>query len=226
MIKAKPKPVEEIIGEIQGFGKVLVVGCNGCVTVCEAGGQKEVAELASALRLHFMKEAQDKVIEETNLTRQCEKEYILELQDRVGSYDAVLSLACGAGVQLMAEMYSNVPVFPGVDTCFIGVSEGQGYWTERCQACGQCILATTGGICPIARCSKRMLNGPCGGSEKGKCEVSVLTGKEVPCAWHLIYERLKTLGQLDRFSRPADDKDWITSRDGGPREIIKEDSRV
>jgi hypothetical protein len=186
---------------------------------------KEVEILAAALRMYFTKEGMRKEIDETSLTRQCDKEYLQELQDRMDGYDAVVSLACGVGVQFLAEMYTAKPVFPGVDTCFMGVTEEQGHWTERCQGCGQCILSTTGGICPIARCAKRMLNGPCGGSENGKCEISILVGRDVPCGWHLIFERLKTLGQLDRFCYPSEDKDWTLSRDGGPREIIKEDSR-
>ena len=222
MIMAKPKPIEEIINEIKDFNKVLIAGCDGCVTVCEAGGSKEVQVLASSLRLFFTKENKRIEIDETSLTRQCDKDYLRELMDKIGDYDAVVSLACGAGVQFMAEMYRNKPIFPGVDTCFIGVTEERGVWAERCQACGQCILARTGGICPIARCSKRMLNGPCGGSEKGKCEVS----PDIDCGWHLIYERLKELGQLDYFAKPVDPKDWVSSRDGGPRKIVREDVRL
>lgn len=221
MIMARPKPIEEIINEIKDFSKVLIAGCDGCVTVCEAGGSKEVQVLASALRLYFSKERKRIEIEETSLTRQCDKDYLHQLLDTIDDYDAIVSLACGAGVQFMAEMYRKKPIFPGVDTCFIGVTEERGVWAERCQACGQCILASTGGICPISRCSKRMLNGPCGGSEKGKCEVS----PDTDCGWHLIYERLKELGQLDFFAEPTDPKDWVSSRDGGPRKIVREDVR-
>jgi hypothetical protein len=222
MIIAKPKPVEEIIEQIKDLNKVLIAGCDGCVTVCESGGMKEVQILASALRMYFRKEGKNTVVDEVSLTRQCDKPYITQLQDTINDYDAVVSLACGAGVQFLAEMYRGKVILPGVNTCFIGVTEERGEWTERCQACGDCILATTGGICPIARCSKRMSNGPCGGSADGKCEVS----KDTACGWHLIYERLKELGQLDRFERPTDPKNWSTSRDGGPRKIIKEVSHV
>ncbi|MBW1980650.1 MAG: methylenetetrahydrofolate reductase C-terminal domain-containing protein [Deltaproteobacteria bacterium] len=222
MIMAKPKSIEEIIKQIEEFDRVLIAGCDGCVTVCEAGGLKEVQVLASSLRLYFTKEGKRMEIEETSLTRQCDKDYLRELLDTIDNYDAVVSLACGAGVQFMAEMYHNKPIFPGVDTCFIGVTEERGVWSERCQACGQCILATTGGICPVSRCSKRMLNGPCGGSEKGKCEVDA----EIDCGWHLIYERLKELGQLERFEQPTDPKDWASSRDGGPRKIVREDVKL
>ena len=222
MIMARPKPIEEIIDEIKDFNKVLIAGCDGCVTVCEAGGSKEVQVVASALRLYFSKESKRMEIDETSLTRQCDKDYLHELLDKIDDYDAIVSLACGAGVQFMAEMYRKKPIFPGVDTCFIGVTEERGVWAERCQACGQCILASTGGICPISRCSKRMLNGPCGGSENGKCEVS----PDTDCGWHLIYERLKELGQLDFFAEPTDPKDWVSSRDGGPRKIVREDVRL
>ena len=225
MIMAKPKPIDEIIGYVGNFEKILVAGCNGCVAVCEAGGMKEAEVLASALRIYFTQQGRQMKIDELSLTRQCDKEYLEELKDKIDNYDAVVTLACGAGVQFLAEMYGDKFIFPGVDTCFIGVTEEQGYWTERCQACGQCVLATTGGICPIVRCSKRMLNGPCGGSANGKCELSVVVGRDIPCGWHLIYERLKKLGQIQRFAEPAGDKDWIHSRDGGPREIIREDVR-
>ncbi len=222
MIIAKGKPVEEIINDIRGYKKVLVLGCDGCVTVCEAGGMKEAQILGSALRMHFRLQGEDVSVEEASLTRQCDRPYLAQLNDKIGNYDAVVSLACGAGVQFMAETFDNKPIFPGVNTCFIGVTEEKGVWTERCQACGDCVLASTGGICPVARCSKRMSNGPCGGSANGKCEVS----KETDCGWHLIYERLKQLGQLDRFSKPTSARSWSTSRDGGPRKVIKEVARI
>ena len=222
MIIAKPKPIEEIINEIKDLKKVLIAGCDGCVTVCEAGGMKEAQIMASALRMYFRQAGKDTTVDELSLTRQCDRPYVAELEEKIKGYDAVVSLACGAGVQFLAETYKDKPIFPGVNTCFIGVTEEKGLWTERCQACGDCILATTGGICPIARCSKRMSNGPCGGSSDGKCEVN----KEIACGWHLIYERLKELGQLDRFSKPTDPKNWSTSRDGGPRKVVKEVSRI
>ena len=222
MIIAKPKPIEEIAASIENRNKVLVAGCDGCVTVCEAGGMKEVQIVASALRMFFKQQGKDKTIDELSLTRQCDKPYIEELQERINDYDAVVSLACGAGVQFLAEMYGGKVILPGVNTCFIGVTEQRGEWTERCQACGDCMLGSTGGICPIARCSKRMANGPCGGSSNGKCEIN----KEIDCGWQLIYERLKELGELDRFERPTDAKNWSTSRDGGPRKVIKEVSQA
>jgi len=221
MIVAKQKPVEEIIEEIKDYSKILLVGCNECVTVCEAGGKKEVAVLASALRMYFMNQGKSVKIDEVTLQRQCDQEYIEEIRTTIDQYDAVLSLACGVGVQFLAEKYSRTPVYPGVDTCFMGLTEERGVWTERCQGCGQCILARTAGICPVSRCAKRLFNGPCGGSTKGKCEID----KELECAWQLIVDRLKELGRLEDYEQLSPIKDWSTERAGGPRKVVREDVR-
>jgi ferredoxin len=221
MIVADRKPIEEIIEEIKDFNNILVVGCNECVTVCEAGGKKEVGVLASALRMYFMNQGKEKRIDEITLERQCDHEYLEEIRNRIDQYDGVVSLACGVGVQFMAEKYFDKPVFPGVNTCFMGVTEERGVWSERCQGCGQCILARTAGICPISRCAKRLFNGPCGGSTKGKCEIN----PELECAWQLIVDRLKELDRMEDYEQLAPIKDWSTERAGGPRKVVREDVR-
>ncbi len=219
MIVAGKKPIEEIIEQVEPFSSILVAGCNECVTVCEAGGKKEVGVIASALRMYFMNQGKEVKIDEITFERQCDREFLEELRDRADRYDAILSLACGAGVQFMAETYPSLPVFPGVNTSFIGVTEQRGLWTERCQGCGDCILGRTAGICPISRCAKRLLNGPCGGSTKGKCEIN----KELDCAWQLIIERLKELGRLEDYEKIIPIKDWSCERAGGPRKVVRED---
>lgn len=219
MIVAKQKPIEEIIESVDPYNRILVVGCNECVTVCEAGGKKEVAVLAASLRMYFMNQGRDIQIDEVTLERQCDREYLEEIRNRMDQYDAVISLACGVGVQFMAETYMRTPVLPGVDTCFLGVTEERGVWTERCQGCGQCILASTGGICPVSRCAKRLFNGPCGGSTKGHCEIN----KDLVCGWQLIIDRLTELGRLDDYEKIAPIKDWSTERAGGPRKVVRED---
>ena len=143
MIVADKKPIEEIIEEIRNKDKILILGCNECVTVCEAGGKKEVGVLASALRMHFLAQGKELEIDERTLERQCDHEYLEEIRDVIDQYDAVVSLACGVGVQFMAEKYLSTQIYPGVNTCFMGVTEKRGLWTERCQGCGQCILART-----------------------------------------------------------------------------------
>ncbi len=219
MITAERKPLEEIIDSVKPFQRILLVGCNECVTVCAAGGRKEVGILASALQMNFMKAGQTIDIKELTLERQCDPEYVEELSTHMDQVDAVLSMACGCGVQEIARRYKDKPVLPAVNTKFMGASERQGVWAERCQGCGDCLLGLTGGICPIARCSKRLLNGPCGGSTGGKCEIS----PEVDCVWQLIWDRLKALGMEDRYEDIMPAKNWQTGRGGGPRKIIRED---
>jgi hypothetical protein len=219
MIVAEQKPIEEIIASIDGLQRVLILGCNECVTVCEAGGKKEVGVLASALRMYFLKEGREVKIDERTLERQCDTEYLDEIRDVADAYDAIVSLACGVGVQFTAENYPSTPIFPGVNTCFMGATEKRGLWTERCQGCGSCILADTGGICPVSRCAKRIFNGPCGGSTEGRCEIS----QEVPCAWQLIIDRLQALGLVDDYEKVTPIKNWSTDRAGGPRKVVRED---
>jgi ferredoxin len=222
MIVAEKKPIEEIIELVKDSKRILIAGCNECVTVCEAGGKKEVGIMASALRMYFMNEGKKVDIDEVTLERQCDHEYLEEIRDRIDQYDAVLSLACGVGVQFMAEKYFSTPVFPGVNTCFMGAAEERGVWSERCQGCGQCMLGKTAGICPISRCAKRLFNGPCGGSTKGKCEIN----KDLDCAWQLIIDRLKELDRFDDYEQIMPIKDWSTERAGGPRKVVREDVRL
>ena len=219
MITAERKPVEEILELIRPYDRIMLVGCNECVTVCAAGGRKEVGLLSSALQMASMKEGKVLDVKEMTLERQCDPEYVDELISTIDQVDAVLSMACGCGVQEIARRFREKPVFPAVNTQFMGASERQGVWAERCQGCGDCLLGLTGGICPIARCSKRLLNGPCGGSTAGKCEIN----PQVDCAWQLIWDRLKALGLERRYEENMPAKDWRTSRDGGPRRITRED---
>lgn len=211
--------MEELIGYVDPYHRILLVGCNECVTVCAAGGRKEVGLLSSALQMAFMKTGKVLEVKELTLERQCDPEYVEELVSQIDGVDAVLSMACGCGVQEIAKRFKDKPVFPAVNTSFMGASERQGVWVERCQGCGDCVLGITGGVCPIARCSKRLLNGPCGGSTNGKCEIN----PDVDCAWHLIWEKMKALGMEKSYEQIMPAKDWRTNRDGGPRKIVRED---
>ena len=221
MIIGDLKNLEELESSIAGHKKVLILGCRGCVTVCQVGGEKEVALLASQLRIGDKASSQDREILELSIERQCDAEYIEPVLNQIREADVVLSLACGAGVQYVAEMGLPTQVVPGINTNFIGVNLDTGLWKERCQACGNCVLEVTGGICPIARCSKSLFNGPCGGSASGKCEIN----DETECAWQLIYDQLKALGKLENMDRVLPARSWTTSRDGGPRTRIREDLR-
>ncbi len=222
MIVAEQKPLATLKAMLGGYETVLVAGCGTCVTVCLSGGEKEVGILASALRMATKLDGKGISMDEVTVQRQCEWEYIDPLAERLQNYDAILSLGCGVGVQTLAERFPDKRVLPGLNTTFMGLPTEQGVWEERCQACGDCILDQTGGICPIARCSKQLLNGPCGGSQNGECEID----PEIPCAWQLIWERMSALGLLDRLMEVQPVKNWSTSRDGGPRRIIRDDLRL
>lgn len=222
MIVGERKPIQEIIGMLKGMTKILLLGCGGCVTVCSAGGEKEVEILASILRIDRKKRGESIEIMEKTLPRQCDTEYLEELDGETDKYDAVLSMACGVGVNFLADMYPNTIFFPALNTSFMGVSEEQGVWSERCAGCGDCILDKTGGLCPVARCSKRLLNGPCGGSQNGKCEIN----PDVACVWQLIYDRLKGLNQLEKLQEIFPMKEWSSSLHGGPRKIVREDLKL
>jgi hypothetical protein len=169
--------------------------------------------------MYFLNQGKEMKIDEKTLERQCDHEYLEEIRNVVDQYDAIVSIACGVGVQFAAEKYHSTPIYPGVNTCFMGVTEERGLWTERCQGCGQCILSRTGGICPVSRCAKRVMNGPCGGSSKGMCEIN----KELVCAWQLIVERLKALDRFEEYEDLSPIKDWSTDRAGGPRKVVRED---
>ena len=222
MIVGTQKPMEEIWEMIKSYKKVLVFGCNTCVAVCHQGGNKEAEIMASMLNMHAAQEGVEIDIQHSGIERQCEHEFFDPAEDIIAGVDAVLSTACGIGVQFMAEKYANTPLFPGLDTCFLGAVDEHGVFSEKCQACGKCVLGETGGICPVSRCAKRILNGPCGGSTNGKCELS----KDLDCAWQLIIERLTALGRMDDYEKLAELKDWSFDRAGGPRKFIREDIQV
>jgi ferredoxin len=219
MIVGEQKPLAEIQSRIKAYSKLLILGCGTCVKTCFAGGEDEVATLASSLRLMFKKDGQEIKIDELTVERQCEDEFIKEAAAKIARSEAVLSLACGAGVQMIASRYPGIPVLPGVNTSFIGILEKPGLFTEKCTGCGNCVLDVFAGICPVSRCAKKLLNGPCGGSHNGKCEVDEATD----CAWQLIIDRAKNLNQLDKLIAYIPPKDWRTSYSGGSRKLVRED---
>ena len=221
MIIAERKPFDELKSFIREASKVLVVGCRGCVTVCNAGGTKEVGLLASELRLIASKDGQEITVDEHTLERQCDPEYVDELVEQVDrKYDVILSMACSVGPQFLSARYPEQNIFPALNTCFMGGAKEHGVWVERCQGCGNCLIHRFGGMCPITRCAKSLMNGPCGGSADGVCEIS----KDVDCIWHLITTKMMETGLAQTTFAPVQPtKDWSSSRDGGPRKIVRED---
>ncbi len=218
MIVAEIKPFKEIKDMLKGYKKVLILGCGTCVTVCQSGGKRQVELLASALRTSEKIEGNEIIVGERIIPRQCEPELIDRIKDEAQQHDVILSMGCGDGVQTIAERLPERHVLPALNTLFIGVAEEKGIWSERCLACGECILWRTGGICPVARCAKSLINGPCGGSQRGLCEVS----KDTPCVWQLIYARLEKLNQLFFFEEIYQPK----TKPIHPRRLVREDLRL
>jgi ferredoxin len=230
MITADRKPFEEIKEYVRDYERIMVLGCGTCVAVCQAGGEKEAQILASELRLAFGNEGKKVEVTEETVVRQCDDEFMADTAflEKVKEADIIISIACGVGVQHACNYFNRViegkrvRVVPGLNTTFMGANIEIGYWEERCLGCGDCVLERTGGICPITRCAKGLLNGPCGGSSDGRCEIS----KDIECAWHLIIERLEALGELGSIKPVEMYKDWRPSHSGGPRRIVREDLRL
>ncbi len=222
MIFAQWKPIDEIINKLIRHKKILLIGCATCVAECAAGGEKEVETLAPLLNMGLKKKGHSVQIITKTLEKQCEWEFIEELTETVKEVDAILSLSCGIGVQAVAERFSEKPVYPGVNTSALTIRQEEGQWESRCVACGDCILDETFGLCPMARCAKNIMNGPCGGTRKnGKCEID----EETDCIWNLIIERAQARKALDSLKNIRKTKNWSNSRHGGPKKVIREDLR-
>jgi hypothetical protein len=208
VIVTEEKPLEEILHFLEPYRVILVVGCQGCFQ--PRRGVKEAERYIEKLEAH------GKEVRVLGIARQCDRKLVEltpKLQEHLEEVDAILSLGCGVGVQLLAEAFPHIPVFPAQNTMFIGGEPRAGELLEWCSACGDCVLDRTAGICPITRCPKSLLNGPCGGSEGGRCEVD----PEIECAWCLIYQRLKERGRLDLLEEIWDMRDWSGAGFGGPR---------
>lgn len=189
------KAVEEILAALEGYEKIFIVGCGDCATVCETGGEHEVEEMKKAL------EAAGKTVVGTAIPEStCEvlvtKKELRQHKDAVEAADAFLVLSCGAGTQAVTSIVEK-PVIPGLDTLFLGDTVRKGQFYEWCSACAECVLADYAGICPVTRCPKGQLHGPCGGAQDGKCEVD----PEQDCVWSLIYERARKIGQWDAIAQ-------------------------
>ncbi|MBN1456635.1 MAG: methylenetetrahydrofolate reductase C-terminal domain-containing protein [Sedimentisphaerales bacterium] len=220
MIFAEWKPLDELVDKLKAHKKVLLVGCATCVAECAAGGEKETETLAPLLTMALKKQGHTVDITTATLEKQCEWEFVEELAEKAANVDAIMSLACGIGIQALAERFDPMPVYPGVNTSSLTIREEDGVWAGRCAACGDCVLDQTFGFCPIARCAKSLLNGPCGGTRKdGKCEVN----EDVDCIWNLIVERAEQRGQLESLAEIRKTKNWSNSRHGGPKKVVRED---
>ena len=208
MIIAKRKPLKEVMNLIKNYKKVMNVGCGTCVSVCMTGGEKEVTVLNTELDIARKIAGNPIELGGFTIERQCNRDYLAALDSMVENYEAIMSMACGAGIQFLAERYPDKPVFPAVDTIFIGVNQSIGWYEERCLSCNSCVLGMTAGICPVTMCAKGLYHGPCGSVNKGNCEFQ----SDQPCAWVMIYERLSAQGRLDCLKEITPPVDWGKQR--------------
>ena len=213
MIITKQKELKEILKYLEGEKKIFLIGCGECSTTCKTGGEDEVKNIKKTL------EKEGKVVTGYSIpSAPCVAAKVkLELakhRKAIESSDAILVLACGLGIQSVKEnMRIQKPVHVGCDTLFMGAIDSGGSFLERCSACGDCVLELTGSICPITRCAKGLINGPCGGQNKGKCEID----KDMDCAWILIYNELKKQGKLHLLKEKRPPRDY--SKSSKPRQL-------
>ncbi|SFA69304.1 Methylene-tetrahydrofolate reductase C terminal [Acetitomaculum ruminis DSM 5522] len=200
MIITKKKPIEEVMASLEGVKKVGIVGCGSCATACETGGATQVEELKK-----YLEEKGFEVVG-TVIPDECCQKLLVKKEVKVfkdNQPEAIVCMSCGNGVQTVG-LNVNIPVYPSSDTLFLGMGERVGKFVENCRLCGQCVLASTGAVCPITKCAKSLVNGPCGGQKNGKCEVN----PDNDCAWILIHDKLKELGQLDKLKEQKPDKGY------------------
>ncbi len=209
MIVTTQKSIDEIMAFLMPYKNIFIIGCDGCTQ--PPRGLREAATLAQLLELAGKLKEKEFVFKTATCAKQCDSNLAIEAVkqgSQPGKFDkpdAILTLACGIGVGMLSGVDITIPVFPAQNTHFMGAEEReQATLEERCAGCGSCMLAETGGICPVARCSKGLLNGACGGAKQGKCELS----PERPCAWVQIYERLKAQGKLDQIKEPRPFRDY------------------
>ncbi len=221
MIGTETKPFEEIEEAVSKYSDLIVIGCGGCATVSHTGGEPEVARMADKLR-DIGKNILATGIPERTCYIQHTSATLEAMRETLDSADAVVVLGCGGAVQTVRQATEEYKLIKPIVSALNSVGHmdtlvPDALWMERCSECGDCMLNETGGICPITLCAKGLVNGPCGGTrDDGTCEAN----PDQPCAWQLIYERLKSLGQLDNLRRIRKPKDW--SKNSKPRRIVRD----
>lgn len=202
MIISQKKPIEELLAMLEGVTNVVLIGCGECATVCKVGGEDEVAEMKATLEANG-KKVLGTIVSATSCNKLLVKKDLKAFKEVMPEVEAIVSMACGDGVQTVA-LNTDLPVYPANDTMFLGEVERQGIFNEACRFCGKCVLGQTGAICPVTKCAKSLVNGPCGGAKNGKCEVN----PENDCAWILIFNKLSKLGQLDKLAAQTEPKGY------------------
>ncbi len=206
------KPWEEILEMLKPADNVYLIGCGTCATMCQTGGKSQVMEMKDRLEATGKQVTGWMVI--PTVCDELTKYALEETAEDIEAADGILAMHCAFGVQTIT-LYTDKLVYPALNTLFIGIEDSPGHFIEVCKQCGDCVMGKSAGLCPLVRCAKGLLNGPCGGSVEGKCEVS----PDIPCVWQMIVDRLQTLGRLDILEELVPVRDWSKSNSGGPRRL-------
>lgn len=203
MIITKKREFKDLMENLKNYDSLFLVGCSECASLCGTGGEPELESLKETLKAEG-KKVTGTLLPKTGCQTLGTKIELKKDKDACAAADAIIVLSCGAGTQSAVEIFPDKPVYPANDTLFLGNMTRFQMFDERCSLCGECVLDKTGGICPVTACPKGLLNGPCGGTNDGKCEVST----DIDCAWVRIYERMKRTGQIEEMKKTLEPKDW------------------
>lgn len=204
MIISEQKPIQQILESLRQYRKIFLVGCGECATICKSGGEDELVKMKELLEQQGKEVLGSCIPQAPCIASQIKTEFAKNIKI-LRQVDAILVLACGLGAQSVKDNDRlGLVVLPGCNTLFGAVVDGNGKFKEKCSLCGECVLEVTGGICPITLCAKGLLNGPCGGMDKGKCEVD----KDKDCAWVLIYKELENKKKLENLKKTQPPKDF------------------
>jgi ferredoxin len=203
MIISKSKEKQDVINMLGGVQSVFLIGCSECASLCGTGSPEALAEMKQSLE-DIGKRVTGTFVAKTGCQVLGTKVELKGNKEEVEAADAILVMSCGAGTQSMVEVFKDKKVYPANDTAFLGNMTRFQHFDERCSMCGECIIDKTGGICPVTTCPKGILNGPCGGTNNGFCEVS----PDIECAWAKIYARMERTGELDKMKEIIPPKDY------------------
>ncbi len=219
MIITEKKNIKELLENVKDYKSFFLLGCSECAALCGTGGEPELKAMKEALESEG-KEVKGTFVAKTGCQVLGTKIELKGFKEELANVDCVIVMSCGAGTQSAVELFPNTPVYPSNNSLFLGNMTRLQMFDERCSLCGECLLDKTGGICPLTACPKGILNGPCGGTSDGNCEVS----PDIKCAWVRIYERMKNIDRLDTLKKTVlDAKDWSKSQK--PRTLVTREEK-